>query len=99
MARRLVGKRRNVKAPQAHKNSLSAIVVGNAIGPVCVGDVYLDQDQVWLVVNTEWLHVLIHNDRFIIGSEVSGQGGQSQRWKQGILNPPPAGAGWPRRGP
>src|SRR5258708_33616036 len=93
MASGLVRNGSDVEAPQAHKDSLGAIVVGDAIRPVYICDIRLDQDQVRLVVSAQRLHVLIYNDRFIIRMEVSGQSGQPQWREQGVLNRSPVGAG------
>src|SRR5262249_15011747 len=61
-----VGQRRDMKTAQANKNSFCAVVVGEAIRPVCVGDVDLDHDEVGAVVGSQRLNVLVSDAGFVV---------------------------------
>ena len=70
MLRCFVGQRRYMQAAHDHIDAPLAIVVGNAIGPVCIGYIHLYAHQVWLVIECQLLHMLVNNLHFIVVIEI-----------------------------
>ena len=57
-------------------------MVGDAIGAIGVRDVSLDQHEIRPVVEIERLHMLVHEDRFVIWCEKRRQRSEAERRKQ-----------------
>lgn len=89
----LLRERRGVQSAQRHEAALRPVVVGDAIGAVCVGDVGLNDDEIWTVVRVERLDVLIDDHSFIVWRKVCGKRREAERREQGVLDRAPIGAG------
>ena len=87
------GKGSDVQASETDERALAAIVVCDAVGAVGVGDVDLDYDQVGGIVDGERLDMFVDDDGVVIGSQICGEGGETERRKQRILDRAPIGAG------
>jgi hypothetical protein len=72
-----VGEGCDVEATKADEGSAGAVVVGEAVGAVGVGDVDLNDDEVGVVVEGEGLNVLVMDFGVIVGGEVGSEGGEA----------------------
>ncbi len=93
MRLRLLGERGDVKSAERHEAALGAVVVGDAIRAGGVGDVDLDHDQVGPIVGVEPLDVLVDDHGFVVGRQIRGERGQTERREQGVFDRAPVGAG------
>src|SRR5688572_3633437 len=90
---RLVGQRRDVQSAQCHVGALASVVIRDAIRAIRVRDVDLDHHQIGLIVEVEWLDVLVLQTNVERRIEVRRQGRKTERRKQRVLNGSPVGAG------
>ena len=56
----------DVQPAQRHEAALGAVVIGQRVSPVGVGDVDLDDDQVRGVVGPQHLDVVVHQFRLVV---------------------------------
>jgi hypothetical protein len=91
--RRLVRQRRDVQAAERDERSPRAVVIGETVGAVGVGDVDLDDDQVRTVVGVEPLDVLVDNHGVVVGRQIRGERGEAERREQRVLDRTPVRAG------
>ena len=66
-----------------------AIVVGDSVSAVRIGDVDLDDHEIGPVVELQPLHVIVNQFDIPIGGQKPGQGGKAKRRKQRILDRAP----------
>jgi AcrR family transcriptional regulator len=78
--------------PETHVGALRAVVVGVAVGPARRGDIGLDNDEIGLVVEAQLLHVLVLQVDLVVRVEVAGQGGETERREQRVLDGAPVDA-------
>ena len=86
-----IGKRGDMQSAQNDVGAPQAIHVSNCIGTICVGDVHLDHDKVRLIIQFEFLHVLILEVDLVVRRKVCSECGEAQWRKQGIFDGPPEG--------
>ena len=88
---RLIRQRCDVEATEHYVGTTRTIVVSDLVRPICVGDVDLNDDQVWLVVEVELLDVLVLQRDLEVGIEIRGESCQAKRRKERVLDRPPVG--------
>ena len=94
-----VRQRGDVQPPKHDVRSARPVVVRDAIGPIGIGDVDLDDHEIGVVVQVERLHVLVLQGDVEIRVEIGRQRGQAERRKQRVLDGPPGRArGFGQRG-
>lgn len=86
---RLVRKCRDVQAPEADEGALATIVVGNTVRAIGVGDVHLHDDEVWIVVQVQWLNVLVGDHGLVVWMEIRRERRKTEWRKQRVLHGPP----------
>ncbi len=69
----LIRQRCDVKATEQYVGTTRTIVVSDLVRPICVGDVDLNDHQVWLVVEVELLDVLVLQRNLEVGIEIRGE--------------------------
>src|SRR6476620_9987973 len=82
MSRRLFGKGSDVQSSQADKCSPLAIVVGDPVCAICVGDVNLYDNEVWCIVKRERFDVFINDDGAIVRRKISRKSSEPQGREQ-----------------
>jgi hypothetical protein len=82
----------DVNASKEYEGSLPPVCIGNLIRPAGIGDVDLNCDHIWRVVQIQSLDMLVHNLGLIPVRKKTRQGSQAKRRKKGVLDRPPEGA-------
>ena len=93
VCRGFVGQGRDVQAAHRHERAPRPIVVGDAVGPIGIGDVGLDHHEIRPVVEGERLDMFVHENRLFVWREKRRERGEAERWKQRVLDRTPIGAG------
>jgi hypothetical protein len=75
-----------VQAAKRDEDSLRAIVVGNSVSAIGIGDVDLDHYEIRPVVDVKALNVFIADDGLVIGAQISGERGEAERREERILD-------------
>lgn len=63
-------------------------MVRQLVGAAGGRDVDLDHDQLGVVVQVERLDVLVLQGDLILGVEIPGEGGEAERWEEGVADGP-----------
>ena len=87
------GKRGDVETAKADKGADAAVVVGDLVRAVCVGDVDLDDDEVGRVVERERLDVLVDDDDLVVRREIGSERGEAEGREQRVLDGTPVRIG------
>ena len=93
VGRRFVRQRGDVKAAEDDVRAARAVMVGDAVGAVGVGDVDLNDHQVGVIVEVQRLDVLVLKRDLEIGIEIRRQRRQTERREERVLDRSPVGAG------
>src|SRR6266852_2032805 len=80
--------RGNVQASKSDKGALLPIVIGDLVRPARRGDIDLDDDQVWFVLEIEGFDVFVGKRDFVVWIEVSRQSRQPERRKERVFDGP-----------
>ncbi len=68
-----------METAKANEGANTAVVVGDLVGAVGIGDVDLDDDEIGSVVEGERLNMLVDDDSVVVGREVGGERCQAER--------------------
>ena len=82
-----------MQSAERDEHPAGAVVVGEPIRTVGVGDVDLDDDEIGLVVSGQPLDVLVDDHRLVVRREVGGERGQAERRKERVLDGAPVRTG------
>ena len=77
----LVGQRRHMQPIECDERAVRAIVIGQSVGSIGVGDVNLDDDEVGPVVRAQRLNVIVHQFRLVVVGQECGESGEPQWWE------------------
>jgi len=78
----LVRKRRDVQSPEHHVGTAGAVVIRDAVGPVGIGDVDLNDDEIGVILEVERFDVLVLDRDGEVRVEVCRQGREPEGRKQ-----------------
>jgi hypothetical protein len=98
MRRGFLRERRDVQSPERDEDASRAIVIGDPVRTVRVGDVHLNDDEVRSVVDGQRFDVLVDDRRLVIGPQVRRERREPQRREERVLDRPPVGARGFRQG-
>ena len=93
---RLVWQSGDVQTAENDEDASAAIAIGQSIGAFRVGDVNLNRDQIQVFVvahGCPMLDVLIEDYRLVVRPEIGGERGETEWWKQGVLDRSPVRTG------
>ena len=79
--RGFIRQRCDMEPTEQYIGTARAIVVSDLVSAICVSDVDLNDDQVWLVVENELLDVFILQRDFKVGIEICGESCQA-KWRK-----------------
>ena len=82
-----------MQAAKRDEDAARAVVISDAIGAAGVGDVDLNDDEIGLVVEGQGLDVLVNDGRLVVGRQVGGERGETERREERVLDRPPERAG------
>src|SRR5688572_33057045 len=68
--------RRDMQAAKTYIGSLRTVSIRELIRPEGRGDIHLNDDQIWFVIQIQGFHMLILKRDFVVGIEVGRQGCQ-----------------------
>jgi hypothetical protein len=86
---RLIRQRCDVEATKEYVGTARTILVSDLVRPICVGDIDLNDHQVWLVGEVELLDMLIVQRDLEVGIEIRGQSCQAKGRKERVFDRPP----------
>jgi hypothetical protein len=93
MRRRFVGQGGDVQSTERDEAAARSIQIGKPIRPIRIGDVDLDDDEIGRIVERERLDVFVFEDGAIVGVQIGGERGETERRKERVFDRPEERAG------